>query len=252
MFRALAERFARNVSYFRRLPKDFGGLGIYVSPDSQLKYLKPGSGGFDRSLLQLVREQVEEDSVVWDIGANVGVFAFAAAGLASRGAVVALEPDIWLAALLRRSASAQGPTSVPVRVVPCAAADTDGVAEFVIAMRGRASNYLARAGGWTQSGGARERVYVPTLTLDSLLACQPRPSFVKIDVEGAEVMVLNGAKRLLTEVRPKLYVEVGEQNVEAATKLLKAAGYAIFDSSRPRSLQAPLPMCVHDTLAYPL
>lgn len=251
MIRTWMERTFRGVAYSRTLPEDVGGLPIYVSPDSQLKYLKPGTSGFDQSLLQLARTHVREDSVVWDVGANVGVFAFAAAGLAPRGAVIAVEPDIWLAGLLRRSVGNQESGVTPVRVIPCAVSATVGVAEFVIAMRGRASNYLAEAGGWSQSGGARERVYVPTLTLDTLLASQPRPSFVKIDTEGAEVMALRGAERLLTEVRPTIYIEVGKENAAEATSLLKAARYRIFDSNLPLSGQSPLPGCVQDTLAVP-
>jgi len=55
----------------------------------------------------------------------------------------------------------------------------------------------------------RREIAVPTVTLDGFCAeHQLRPALIKIDVEGAELMVLNGAVRLLSEVRPRLILAV--------------------------------------------
>ena len=251
MLRTLVERVFRDVAFTRRLPADVGGLSVYVSPDSQLKYLKLGEGAFDSSLLQLARDYIRPDSVVWDVGANVGIFTFCAAWLARGGQVVAIEPDMWLAGLLRRSSRLPKNAVQNVSVVPVAAADRNGIAEFVIARRGRASNYLATAGGWTQAGGERERIYVPTLTLDTLLESFRPPTFLKIDVEGAEILALRGANRILHEIRPLIYIEVGRENADAVARLFAAADYNIYDSTRPLSGQSPLDECVQDTLALP-
>jgi len=226
-------------------------MSVYVSPDAQLKYLKPGSEAFDAGLLQLARDYVSRDTVAWDVGANVGIFTFAAAGLALEGQLVAIEADPWLAALLRRTQALPEYATRRVTVLSAALADKDGVAEFVIARRGRASSYLADAGGWTQAGGVRERVHVPTLTLDTLLNHFPRPTFVKIDVEGAEVMVLRGASRLLRDVRPTLYIEVGQENSDAVFTILQSFEYSLYDSTKPLQSQAALSRCAQDTLAVP-
>jgi FkbM family methyltransferase len=233
------------------LPASVGGAQLYVSPDAQLKYLKPGANAFDMDLLRLAQDHVKSDSVVWDVGANVGVFTFAAAGLATQGRVFAIEADSWLVELIRRSCRLPANRALHITVLPAAVSATNGVAEFVIARRGRASNYLAVAGGWSQTGGERERTHVPTLTLDSLLDSFPTPTFLKIDVEGAEAMVLRGAVRLLNDVRPALYIEVGQENSEEVTGLLQASNYRLFDSTRPINGQQPLVRCVQDTLAVP-
>jgi FkbM family methyltransferase len=228
-----------------------GGLSLYVSPDSQLKYLKPHAAGFDDMLLRLAREFLKKDSVVWDIGANVGVFTFAAKGVAIEGRVLAVEPDRWLAQLLQRSSRLQPERASQVAVLCAAISSRNGTAEFSIAKRGRASNHLAAVGGWSQTGGERERFHVPTLTLDTLLEDFPAPTFVKIDVEGAEVLVLGGARRLLHEIRPTFCIEVGEEHASAATLLFHQAGYDLFDAARSFSGQQPSEFCSNNTLAVP-
>lgn len=49
---------------------------------------------------------------------------------------------------------------------------------------------------------------VPCTTLDDFARAHPPPSLVKIDVEGAETEVLNGAVELCRDVRPPLLIEV--------------------------------------------
>jgi hypothetical protein len=61
-------------------------------------------GNVDEALLRNAIELVRPGDVVWDIGANVGLFSFAAAAPAgSAGKIVSFEADVWLAVLLRRS-----------------------------------------------------------------------------------------------------------------------------------------------------
>ena len=246
MIRRLAERLARGRILRRTILVAGQRVPIYISPDAQLKYLKPGARAFDADLLVLAEQHLSADAVVWDVGANVGTFAVAAAAVAQRGQVFAIEADIWLAGLLRRTA-AEPAYGGRIQVVPCAVAATAGVARFVIAARGRASNALEISGGRSQMGGVREVVLVPTLSLDTLLESLPAPDFVKIDVEGAELAVLKGAARLLREVRPKVYIEVDESLAEEVYALFAGHGYAAVDPTGSR----PLERCIENTLFVP-
>ncbi len=249
--RPLAERLARDRVFRRRLPPAFERRPIYISPDSALQYLKPGRAGFDPGLLALAEEMVRPGDVVWDIGANLGVFTIAAL---ARGAsqVVAVEPDPWLAGLIRRSVALPENRGTPVHILPAAVADRPSVAMLAIAARGRSSNALSHVGGRSQMGGVREEVAVPVLTLDILLDTFAAPTFVKIDVEGAEALVLRGAKRLLeAERKPVLYIEIDGSTAEGIASTLHAAGYQIFDALAPPDQRTPLDCCVFDTLAVP-
>lgn len=246
MIRRLAERLARGRILRRTILVAGQRVPIYISPDAQLKYLKPGARAFDADLLVLAEQHLSADAVVWDVGANVGTFAVAAAAVAQRGQVFAIEADIWLAGLLRRTA-AEPAYDGRIQVVPCAVAATAGVARFVIAARGRASNALEISGGRSQMGGVREVVLVPTLSLDTLLESLPPPDFVKIDVEGAELAVLEGAARLLREVRPKVYIEVDESLAKAVFALFASHGYSALDPNNNSSVDR----CLENTLFVP-
>jgi FkbM family methyltransferase len=249
--RTIIERLSRGRYLKRRLPARFDHTPLYVSPDAQLKYLKPGNDAFDSELLKIVDEYVREDSVVWDIGANVGVFAFAAASVAKKGSALAVEADIWLAQLIRRSISLKENVGLDIQVLPSAIADKNGAATFLIAKRGRASNALEAVGGRSQAGGIRERVTVPTLTLDTLLDFFSPPTFAKIDVEGAEAMVLHGASRVLRDIRPTIYIEVGREADVEVTSVFRRNGYELFDGSAPVQEQEPAASCAFNTLAVP-
>lgn len=223
---------------------------MYVSPGSALQYWRYNLYKIEPSLFNFAEEFVAKGDNVWDVGANVGMFAFAAAGMAGpRGHVLAIEPDTYLAGLLRRSASGRPSSAAPVEVLPVAIAKEVGIARLLVARRGRSSNHL-EGGGTTTSGGLRERHTVLTVTLDWLLERFPAPRVVKIDVVGTELAVLQGAHRLLSETRPTVLVEVTKNRDEVA-QLLKSHDYALFDMDLDKADRRPMDSAVYFTLARP-
>jgi FkbM family methyltransferase len=166
---------------------------------------------------------------VWDIGANLGLFTFVAAGLAGpTGNVLAVEPDTWLVGNLRRAVLANKGKIADVIVLPVAVSLDVGIASFFIANQSRACNALDGHGNST-TGGVRERQHVPTVSLDSLLDHFPQPQVVKVDVEHAELDLLRGAKRILTRIRPVILIEVSPDNQDAITEIFVGADYHMFD-----------------------
>lgn len=251
--RPLLERASRGRVLRRRLPPELGAQPLYVTPDAALSFWLPGVARADPLLLRLAGELVAPGATVWDIGANVGLFTFAAAFLAGRsGEVVAVEPDDWLAGLLRRSAAEQAPDRAPVHVLAAAASDRNGISELCIARRGRAASHLAEVPGSSQAGGTREARPVRTVTLDGLLDTFKPPTLVKIDVEGAELGCLRGATVLLAEVRPRILCEVGRDAAAAVGELLGRHGYQLFDAAAASGERRPLDSPAWNTLALPV
>ncbi|MET0082029.1 MAG: FkbM family methyltransferase [Sedimenticola sp.] len=247
ILRTIVERLSRGKIIKRRITIDGKSVPLLVSPDAQLKYLKFGSGAFDQDLINIAEKHLTENSNVWDVGANVGVFTFAASSVAHKGTVLSIEADIWLANILRRSARFKEYANNTICVLPVAISDTNSVASFVVAARGRATNALEVVAGRSQMGGIREKQYVPTLTLDTLLNSFPPPDFVKIDVEGAEYMVLQGAENLINEIRPKFYVEVGSDVSSQILNVFQSAGYAAYDNAGNKLTDS----CAYNTFFIP-
>ena len=251
MLRTIAERVARRIVIRRRLPSTFGRRPFYVTPDSALTYLKPGFAAFS-DLIMIASECVQGGDHVWDIGGNLGIFSFLASHrVGTAGTVVCVEPDPVLASLIQRSARLSENQDLNTHVLCTAVASKSEIAQFSIAARGRSSNSLQDSTGRSQAGGTRYTQFVPTITLDSMLSVFPAPTFIKIDVEGAERLVLEGGRMLLEHCRPQLYVEVGKQHSTAVSALFRSFDYQLFDGTQREAQRQPRSTCVFNTLAIP-
>lgn len=248
MLRTLAERMSRGREFRWRLPQACGGCWMYITPECGLRYwtgtLLAGN------LLRSAAETVRPGSVVWDVGANMGLFTMAAAGMAGpTGRVYAFEPDTTLVELLRRSVRINREIA-SVQVIPCALSDSISVSRFFVARRSRATNYLEGAGS-TQTRGIRETQAALTVTLDWLAEQIPPPDVLKIDVEAAESEVFRGAARLIESKRPTLIFESTEENRPGISEWLLKLGYTLYDSDLPADKRQPLPAGAYNTLAVP-
>jgi len=247
IFRKIIERLSRGKIVKRRITVGSESCSIYASPDAQLKYLKFGKAAFDNDLIEIALRNINRNDVVWDIGANVGVFSFAAAMRSKTGTVLSVEADTWLVGILRKTALLEEYSGCDICVLPAAISNNVSIESFTIASRGRASNALSSAGGRSQMGGVREIQYVPTLTLDFLMNFFPKPDFVKIDIEGAELMAIESAQKLIKDVRPTFYIEVGEDVSSQIYDIFQAADYSVIDPQTDKVLDH----CLANTLFVP-
>jgi len=250
--RTILERISRRWVIRRRMPKRFGSTRTYVTPDASLRYWLPRLEQAQPGLFRWVDELVEPGFTVWDVGANLGLFALAAAVRSGpEGRVVAVEPDDRLTGLIRRSASQLPRDSAPLDVITAAVSDEVTIARLAIARRGRAGNHLATLSGSTQTGGVRSVQPIVALSLDWLAERMPPPDLIKIDVEGAEAACLKGATRLLAEARPIILCEVTSRNTEMVGEFLERNCYHLFDAELPSSVRRPLRRPTWNTLAIP-
>ncbi len=152
-------------------------------------------------------------ATVWDVGAHIGFFtALAARCVGPGGRVHAFEP---LPANRIRLLETIELNRLGVEVHPTAVAGRAGTRQLY----GHSSTSM-----WSlvERTGA-QRVEVPCVTLDDLLAERSFgiPALVKIDAEGAELDILRGGLRLVTETSAVLVVEFHDAEVvEEARSLL--------------------------------
>jgi hypothetical protein len=75
---------------------------------------------------------------------------------------------------------------------------------------------------------------------------------VKIDVEGAEQKVLEGASEVLRQVRPVFIIEVGDENLESVGEIFKSQGYGLYDAASFPNCRARISRCAYNTIAMPI
>jgi FkbM family methyltransferase len=183
----------RVIAWRNRLRKNSVLRGIYVNFASRGDY----EARFSRELLTAVRS----GDTVWDVGANIGVYA---AQFAERGAanVVCFEPAPAAIAELRRRFPQEPQAAHRVRIAPVALSNSRGTAKFN-ADGASPNNQLGVAGS--------NAIEVQVLCADQALTelNLPAPNVIKIDVEGYEQEVIEGMPRLLAskELR-SVFVEV--------------------------------------------
>jgi FkbM family methyltransferase len=174
----------RVIAWRNRLRKNSLLRGVYSS--------LAGRGDYEARFARELLAAVHPGDTVWDVGANVGVYA---AQFAERGAanVVCFEPAPAALAALRQRFSGASPGSNPVRIVPVALAKRRGTVTF--SADGASPNNQIGA-----SDGSKPTVEVQVCSADEALTefGLPTPNVMKIDVEGYELEVVEGASNVLS------------------------------------------------------
>jgi FkbM family methyltransferase len=154
-----------------------------------------------RAMLDIMEKVVEPASTCIDIGASEGRVLNEMLRLAPGGRHFAFEPIPQLAGKLRAGFP-------QVCVTACALSDTEETAIF---------HHAVDLEGW--SGLRRQRypvetrveeIQVPVRRLDDILPPDAPVRFIKIDVEGAELHVLKGARETIRRCRPHIIFEYAE------------------------------------------
>jgi FkbM family methyltransferase len=169
--------------------------------------------------------------VVYDVGAFHGLLTLYFASKADR--VVSYEPNTRNHARLLENLRLNGLKNVVVR--KAGVGDEGGTAQmFSRALTPGAASVEPNAVAQFQSEGSvdSEQIVITTLDDDIRSMSLPPPDFIKIDIEGAELPALVGARNTLITCRPRLFLEMhGEtmnlkrKKVAAIVDYLSEAGY---------------------------
>ncbi len=161
-------------------------------------------GVWESWLTVFMARQVGPGMRVVDAGANHGYYTLLFADLVGpQGQVAAIEPNPRIARLLKRSIDLNG-FAARVDVFEYAAVDSDGLELVFHNPENEPKN--ARVIG-AEYADHPEAIRVPGARLDTLLADWPSVDFMKIDVEGSEGPMLDGAWTIIQRDAPSLLLE---------------------------------------------
>jgi len=189
-------------------------------------------GRLEAPLLDRFVALLKPNAVVWDIGANVGLYTLAAARRVSQ--VVAFEPLSRNVTALRRHLQLNHVHNV--QVVEAAVGSHDGMA------------YLAEGDSPSEAHIAPHgTIRVQAVSLDRWMATTgaPRPDVVKIDVEGAEMHVLSGATRSFAHAPAIVLAVHGDSVAAECLAWLRARRYRVSGA------KGEAPQAVSEWVALP-
>lgn len=174
----------------------------------------------ESEVVAVLRERLGPGDTFVDAGANIGFFSILAAGLVGpSGKVIAIEMMPYMAAILRSHAALNQCSNI--EVVETAVSDRGGdqVDAWVVEGRSGVTSIVSPLVGDAQ------RVPVRTRTLADILASEERVALMKLDLEKAELLALNGAGTALDRIETIVFEQLlGEGD---AAKFLEARGFMV-------------------------
>jgi FkbM family methyltransferase len=167
-----------------------------------------------------------------DAGANIGIYSVVASKLVGKtGRVLAFEPSVQSFPVLKKNIALNRLRNV--RTFSVALAKNTGMA-WLHRGPNPSLNSLGKDPSWKEDMEA-----ISTETLDRAVQCAgiPRVDVIKMDVQGAEELVIRGACKTITLDRPVIIFEVWPEGAQllglsptGAWELLKSAGYEFFEA----------------------
>jgi FkbM family methyltransferase len=212
--------------------------------DANLLYFLQQGKLYEPEVTKVFALVLREGDTVVDVGANVGWFTLLAASLVGPGGkVVACEPGPDNRAKLQANIDASGFTP-RVQVVWQPISDRAETVEFHLNADSSGGHALWDPGLWHDNERSRaspRSIHVSSASLDELLHDGKEIRLIKIDVEGAEQRVLQGAHALMASQRPPfVFAELHPfalarfgHSQESLRALMAGHGYATFLTYAP-------------------
>lgn len=162
---------------------------------------------FDHAILEFFKRVlriVKSDTLVSvDIGANIGMTSLALASISPAGTVYSFEPSPPTYKLLQRNIHSNNANNCMTLNIACGS--SNGTVEFHDNPNSASASHLSLAGTTLIDGNCQ----VEVIRLDDFITqhAVERVDFIKIDVEGLELDVVNGARETLSKFKPSLFIE---------------------------------------------
>lgn len=181
------------------------GVRLVADPHDQhlVPYTLLNFEAYDETELALLLKIMVPDALIFDVGANCGWYSLVLGRSLPNAQIHAFEPIPHTCQILSRNLELNGLDHVTVH--PIGLSDIGGAREFLYTPQCSGATSLQLTG----QPGEVFTVPVVTKTLDEFCGHENLiPDFIKCDVEGAELLVLRGGERTLSEYKPILLLEL--------------------------------------------
>jgi FkbM family methyltransferase len=190
---------------------------------------------WEPSTLHEMEQHLPAGGTFIDVGAHVGWYSLnAAKKVGPTGHVIAVEPNRQTLVVLRDNIRASGASAV-VAIAPVACGDSETTLTFYEAPRSNTGASSLSLANLSEVGAPAASYTVRVRRLDDIAreARVERVDALKIDVEGAEFLVLKGAVGILDRYRPVVAVELRDEqlklmgsSMDEAMAFMRSHGYA--------------------------
>lgn len=192
-------------------------------------------GAHTRNELAMVLEHVDEGDVIIDIGAHIGTFAIPIAQKSGpRGKVLAIEGCAKAYALLERNVGANG-LAHKIQTLNTVVGQGSQQKLRRVDVDGNTGAGFYTLDSTSECGAVDTRRLICTYGF-------ARPAFLKIDIEGMELVVLRSVAPIISAHRPKLYVEVVADklarfggSISDLDAFLRSFGYRFYRNTGERN-----------------
>ncbi|MEQ1949064.1 MAG: FkbM family methyltransferase [Bryobacteraceae bacterium] len=212
------EKFVRSFDGLRPVRVEVQpGVNLLLDPNDYLGRQVLISGSWQSDVWKSISDRLVPGAVYFDVGAHIGYDTLRGSVLVGQaGKVVAFEPNPNTLALLRDNVSASRAANVVVE--PFACGDKDGTLTLYDSTNSGNSgaSSLSMANADQQSVGSLPSFMVRVRRIDDVAKELgiTRLDLMKVDVEGAEYMVLRGAEATLRRFHPKVVLEIIPKQLE--------------------------------------
>lgn len=221
---------------------DHCGLKLTFSiPNALNKYRVDSFSTKEPETLEWI-DAIPEGSIVWDIGANVGLYSCYAAK--KRGCMVfAFEPSVFNLELLARNIFNNGLLE-QVSIVPLPLSDALSINTLNMTTTEWGGALSTFGQNYGHDGKVMRKVFkFPTIGLTMIDAVEllkiPQPDYIKMDVDGIEHLILRGGFSVLSRIKGIL-IEINDNfssQSDDSAKYLKEAGLTLVSKRHSQAVE---------------
>lgn len=210
------EPFFRAYYYFQPPTRELlaGDIGATFAQDTFSEFIELDRVGDELPAIEFFLSKLSPTDIVYDVGANLGVYSVFIALLGSTA--IAFEPIPAITESIEKNAALNG---VQIDIVPYALSDRNGIVEMDQPTAFGSSSIVDS--GDLQVQRARGDALIEQGEVQ-------KPDVLKIDVEGHELEVLKGLEKMITNGTPGIFCELHERaEPSTVVEWLTERGYTV-------------------------